>query len=133
MSREDDVVKTEPEEGKKPSLEEQVRTERQNRAIHLWFRQIADTLNDGGLSIKEVLQHFRMDVPWTEKSVKSILWYTAQKRMFEKDSTAKLTTKEATRIEEVVSRFLNLECGVNIPFPSVESEYYSSQDMKPIK
>ena len=63
------------------------RTMKQNAAIHLWLRQIAEKLNESGLSIQQVLKNTTMDIEWTEAAVKEILWRTAQKRMFGKTST----------------------------------------------
>lgn len=106
---------------KTQSLEKQ-RTQLQNNSMHLWFRFIAEALNDAGLTVREVLEHFTMDIEWTEKSVKYDLWGTAQRRMFKKDSTTRLTTKEVTEIEKVVKRFLEVELKIDIKdFPSIDT------------
>ena len=88
---------------------------KQNAAIHLWLRQIAEKLNESGLSIQQVLKNTTMDIEWTEAAVKEILWRTAQKRMFGKTSTTELDKlKEITKTVDVLTRFLG-QLGVEIP------------------
>lgn len=95
------------------------RTDAQNRALHLYFRLVAEALNESGLTIEQVLKNFTMELDWNAGSVKEILWKTAQKRMFGKESTTELDkVNEITAVYEAMNRFL-AKLGVeHIPFPS---------------
>lgn len=100
---------------------EKNRTLQQNKALHKYCELVAKSLNDAGLTIEEVLQHFTMEIQWTKESVKEILWKTAQRRMFNKESTKDLDrAKEITEIWEVMNRFLAKLKVESIPFPSLE-------------
>ena len=63
----------------------QRRTAQQNKAIHKYFELLAQTLNDAGLDMKQVLKP-EVDIPWTKESVKAHLWKPVQKVMYNKHS-----------------------------------------------
>lgn len=100
------------------------RTLQQNKSIHLFCEQVAESLNLAGYSIQEVLKNYTMDVEWTKDSVKELLWKTAQKRMFNKTSTRLLDkSKEIDAIYEVINRFLGEKLKIeSIPFPHIPNE-----------
>ena len=95
------------------------RTLQQNAALHLYLRQVAQALNDAGLTIQEVLKNFKMEIEWTEESCKEILWRTAQKRMYNKHSTTRLNKhQEINMIHDVMNRFLSENFHLEyIPWP----------------
>ena len=105
----------------KDRLDKRERTLTQNRAMHLWFTMVADALNDAGLDMRTVLKP-EIEIPWTESTVKNHLWRPVQKAMLDKESTADLTTKELTEVEQVLSRHLAEKHGIHVPFPSIEEE-----------
>jgi hypothetical protein len=74
------------------------RTYRQNRALHKFFRLLADELNAGGYNVRLVLQQ-KMDIDWTPELVKEALWRPAQKVILKKKSTTEL---EKTKDIEIV-------------------------------
>ena len=92
------------------------RTDLQNKSIHLWFRQLGETLNEAGYEQKITIGG---DVPWTEWSVK-VVFVKIAKAMYGKIHTSDLTTKELTEVSEVLNRLLGDE-GIHIPFPSLDS------------
>ena len=100
----------------------ETRTLTQNASLHLYFRQVAEALNAAGLTIQEVLDNFKMEIEWSEESVKEILWRTAQKRMLgKKSTTALLKQGEIDQIWEAMNRFLGEKLHIEtIPFPSIE-------------
>lgn len=107
------------------------RTDQQNKAIHLYCQQVAEALNDSGLTIEQVLRNFTMELQWSKESVKEILWRTAQKRMLDKDSTTKLDKhQEITRVYEVINRFLAKLHVESIPFPSYTEGYINTAPLK---
>lgn len=97
-------------------------TRKQQKALHLYLRQVSEALNDAGLTIQEVLK-FTFELEWTEEAVKEILWRTAQKKMFGKESTTQLSKqKEIDMIYETMNRFLGEKLHIeSISFPSQES------------
>src|SRR3990167_6345758 len=90
------------------------RTAQQNRALHLYFELIADTLNDAGLDMRAVLKP-EVEIPWTARNVKEFLWRPVQKIQLGKDSTTDLTTKEIDVVFETVNRHL-AKHGIHVPF-----------------
>ena len=91
------------------------RSELQNRSIHLWFRQLGETLNEAGYEQKITIGG---DVPWTEWSVK-VIFVRIAKAMYGKEHSSELTTKELTEVSEVLNRLLGDE-GIHVPFPNLE-------------
>ena len=100
--------------------EEQITT-KQMDSLHLWFRQIANALNDAGWDAKKTLKA-EVEIPWTEHMVKSLLWKSVQRIMVEKESTKELTTKDVNKIYEVVDRHLSSKTGVHVEFPKDEEK-----------
>jgi len=98
------------------------RTEKQNKALHLWFEQMAEVLNSKGIPaykiFKEPVEHF-----WTPEIIKE-MWRKIQKAMFGKKSTTELfKTGEIGRIYDVFNKIVaertkgEVKCP---PFPSME-------------
>ena len=92
------------------------RTTLQNKAMHLWFTQLSTTLNDAGLDIRETLKD-DFEIPWTETSIKELMWKPVQKIMFGKESTTKPTPAQYIEIYEVINRKM-AEKGVYVPWPT---------------
>lgn len=97
------------------------RTPQQNRAFHLLFQQIADTLNEHGLDMRQVLKP-EVDIPWTKETVKEYIWRPIQKAMFEKTSTTELTTDQVDQVYSTINRFLGEKHGLHFPFPEAYHE-----------
>ena len=96
------------------------RTDAQNRSMHKFFRDVADTLRASGLDVRTTLKE-DFELEWSEGLVKEILWRTAQKIVFDKISTKDLTTKEVTEVYDMVNRFL-AKHKIHVPWPSIESQ-----------
>lgn len=109
-------------EGKKVLID--IQTERkicttlQNRALHLYFSQLAEALNDAGYDMKKVI---KVDVNWTDYSIKEYLWKPVQRSLFGKKSTTQLKTDEIDKIYDVVNRAIGQRTGIHIPWPSIET------------
>ena len=96
------------------------RTERQNNAMHLWFRQMAEqsTMLDTTTSTPSTIE-----VPFTEGLVKEMLYKPIIKAMYQKTSTTKLTGRELSEAAEVLVRWLSEKKGIYVPFPqSIKDE-----------
>lgn len=96
------------------------RTESQNKALHLYFTQLAEMLNDAGLDMRKVLKP-SISIPWTSQTIKENLWKPIMKAQTDKSSTTELTTKEITEIYDTINRHLSEKFGISVEWPSLES------------
>lgn len=92
-------------------------TDLQRKALHLYFANLAEALNEAGLDMREVLRP-EIEISWTSFSVKNYLWRAIQKSMFGKESTTELSTKEVNQIYEILHRHLAEKFHINVSFPS---------------
>lgn len=96
------------------------RTKQQNKALHVLFRLLAETLNENGLDMRKTLKP-EVDIPWSPASAKEYLWRPIQKAQLNKMSTTELTTKEIDEVFDTINKHIGEKFGVHIPFPSIES------------
>lgn len=93
------------------------RTDSQNRALHLFFQLLADELNNAGYSVRLVLEK-KMEVDWTPRLIKELLWRPAQIAILGKASTTELyKSKDIDVVWEHLNRHLGEKFGVHVPFP----------------
>lgn len=93
------------------------RTSAQNRALHLWCKQVADLLNSKGVQTVGV---FGNKIPWTMSTVKAQIIKGTLKKFYDIDSTTKMKRKEVDGMVDYVTLAFG-EIGVEIPgFPSKE-------------
>ena len=93
------------------------RTSIQNDSMHLFFRLLAETLCEAGLDIRRTLKQ-DFDIPWTEKSVKELIWLPVMTALTGKTSTTKLDRKEVGEIFDVINRHLAETHAVMCSFPN---------------
>jgi len=105
------------------------RTLKQNNSLHAWCSDLAEALNDSGLSMMKVLKH-EAEIPWTKITVKELLFKQIMQAMFHKDSTTQLTTKEMIRVADTLTRHLSVKFDVITPWPSLEEQYNQSLEDK---
>jgi hypothetical protein len=98
------------------------RTSQQNRALHMAFSLLAESLNNSGLDMRALLKP-EVNVPWTQHTVKEHLFKPFMRLMTGKESTTELT-KTGGEIEQVwntLMRELGEKHGIEfIPFPHEE-------------
>ena len=111
-------VTTQFDDGKKIlyAIKETTRSDRQNNAMHLWFRQIANELNDAVYWVRHPFSD-AFEIPFTEVLVKETLYKPIIKSMYDKGSTGRLTTQELSEAAEVLIRWLSEHKQVYVPFP----------------
>ena len=103
------------------SLKPQNRTSPQNRALHLWFTMVAQTLNDSGLDNENILN---IPIEWNEISIKELMIKPLMKQILKKTSTTQLLRCELDRIIDPLFRYFASK-GVILPdFPSEETKQY---------
>ena len=95
------------------------RTIQQNKALHLYFTWMANTLNDAGLDMRKTLKP-EIEIPWNGKTVKEYLWRPIQELQLRKTSTTELTSDEIDVVYNTLNRFLGEKLGVQVDFPSIE-------------
>ena len=107
-------------------IKNKIRTRRQNKALHLFFQHVADSLNDAGLDMKAVLKP-EVDIPWSKDTVKEYLWRPIMRIFTNKESTTEMTTKELDEILDILTRHLGEKFGVKIKFPSIDEVMYKDK------
>lgn len=95
------------------------RTNQQNKALHVLFRLLAETLNENGLDMRKTLKP-EIDIKWSGESVKEYLWRPIMKAQLNKKSTTELNTKEIDDVFDTINLHLGEKFGLHIPFPSIE-------------
>jgi len=93
-----------------------VRTSSQNRSLHVFVRWISQALNEAGISMTEFYKE-GADMMWTPDSVKDHIWRVVQKAAYGKDSSAKLTTAEHSRVVTEVQQIVSRK-GVLVNYPN---------------
>lgn len=99
---------------------EKLRTEQQNKALHLFFTQLAQELNDHGLDMRKTLKP-GVDIPWDSKTIKEYLWRPIQIAQLKKESTKELTTTEIDKVFNTLTRHLGEKFGLELSFPSLDT------------
>lgn len=95
-----------------------MRTVKQNSAIHLWCSQIAEVLNKNNLYMTGI---FSNDIMWSMELVKEQIIKNMIKLLFKIDSTTKLKRKEIDILIDHITYIFGEKKGITIPsFPSRE-------------
>ena len=78
-------------------MEEKQRTIKQNKSLHLWFRLLADTLNEAGLDMRTVLKP-SISIEWNDKTIKEYIFKPILEAMLLKKSTTEMNTKDIDKV-----------------------------------
>jgi hypothetical protein len=98
-----------------------MRTDQQNRAMHLLFQQVAEALDREGHTVQDVTKAIkRAEIRVTPEIVKEVIWKPLQEVMYGKKSTTELEKHEVDRVYEVLNFWLGQNFQLHIPFPSNE-------------
>lgn len=92
------------------------RTDEQNKAMHLYFRWLAEALQEKHYDFRD----FTIEIPANKYMVKELMWKHMAKEMYGKDSTADLNTDEVSPIYDVLNRALIEKLDVHVRFPNKE-------------
>ena len=95
------------------------RTNRQNNTLHTLFRRMAQGLNDAGFEIPHPFKP-DLEIPYTEHSVKELLYRPIIQAMYGKASSRELTTEELSKSMETLIDAVCRNTGVNIGIPTEE-------------
>ena len=102
------------------------RTPQQNKALHLYFTHLSETLNASGLDMRKTLKP-EVAIPWTPANVKDFLWRPIQKLQLGKRSTTELTTTDLDKIYDTLNMHLGEKHHIHVPFPSEEEVYFAEK------
>lgn len=110
-------------------MTEKIRTNQQNKSMHLYFQQIANLLNEHGVDLKTLLEAFREeDQPISGNNIKDI-FKSVLFRMHGKTTTTEMTTQELNEVLEPFYKTIGELTGEHIDFPSQETmellKYYN--------
>jgi len=104
----------------------QPRTGQQNRALHLYYQMLAKELNDAGYTVQLVLKE-KIDIDWSPRLIKEILWREAQRAILGKDSTTELSKQgDIDLVYSHLNRHLSEKFGLHVAFPSHEPGYWET-------
>ena len=101
------------------TIQKMDRTYRQNRTIHLLFRQMATALNDAGFEISHPFKP-DLDIPWSEHSVKELLYRPIITSYFKVDRSSLLDTAQLSESMDILVDAVNRNTGVIVNIPSQE-------------
>lgn len=102
------------------NMEEKQRTNKQNRALHKLFKELAQELNENGLDMRRTLKP-SIDIQWDTRLVKEYIWRPLMQAQLGKDSTTQLTTKDIDKVFETINKHFAQKFGLQIDFPSIET------------
>jgi len=97
------------------SIKEMTRSEMQNAALHAMFRRLSTALNDAGYDMKHD-SLVKKELPWSEYTIKEVLFKPMIKQLHGVDSTAKLTKEQLSNAVEALFRAIASRTGVTVPF-----------------
>ena len=104
------------------------RTEAQSNALHLWFRQVAQAMDEKHIDMQALMEAKKVSVPVTENVVKEIIWQPIQAVMIGEKRTTKLSSDEVSKVFDVLNRhFAENFDGLHVPFPSMDEQLNSSR------
>lgn len=101
------------------TIQKMDRTYRQNRTIHLLFRRMAEALNDAGFEISHPFKP-DLEIPWSEESVKDLLYRPIISSYFKVDRSSLLDTAQLSESMEILVDAVNRNTGVLVHIPSQE-------------
>lgn len=102
------------------------RTSQQNRSLYLYFRLLAEELNNSGYDMRKTIKQ-EIDISWNEYTIKNYLWLPIMKATTGKTSTAKLDTAEIDKIYDLLNKTIAERTGVSVLFPSFDNMLIEQQ------
>ncbi len=96
-----------------------LRTELQNRSLHLYFTLLATAFNDAGLTVMVVLKALfkTPNFAWSAHLIKERIWRDVQEQTLGTTSTTKLETVNVSMIYDSINRATSEKLGVSVSFP----------------
>lgn len=92
------------------------RSHKQNAALHVYLKMLADALNDAGFDMRKALKP-SVDIAWNVDMAKEYLWRPIQKVVTGHKSSTKPVRSEYTEIYETLNRYTAEKFEISIPWP----------------
>lgn len=95
-------------------------SDKQMSSIHIYYRLIAEKLNDAGFDIQRAIdmKAIRIPIGFTEENVKEIFGRAVIESLFpEKDSHTRLSTTQTQLVYETLNLAIAERFGIHVPFP----------------
>lgn len=99
-------------------------TEQQQKALFLWFEQMAEGLNNTDASLQKVCT---LPIELTKDNFRKNIWDAVQVSLYPdtvtdkgRPTTKKLSTTQLQDVYEQVNKIIGERWGVSAPFPSEE-------------
>jgi|TARA_R100001530_G_scaffold3596_4_gene5269 hypothetical protein len=90
-------------------------TAKQRASLHVWLRQVAETLNLNGLDMKKTLKP-SAEIPWSEGSAKEHLWRPVMETVYPHiESTNDMTTVDPDLVVDIIVRHIADKFAVTLP------------------
>ena len=99
------------------SIKRGTRSVKQNNALHLLFRQIAEELNNAGYTRPQPWG--KMEVPYSEVAVKEMFYVPIIDKVYKKQHSSELDTKELSESVEVLLDALAQNTGIAMQMPQM--------------
>lgn len=114
-------IKQEVEEGRERyySVVRANRTNKQSNALHLLFRQMAEELNAAGYTRPHPWG--KMEIPYSEVAVKEIFYLPIIDKVFGKQHSSDLNTKELSESVDILLDALAQNTGIAMQMPQQAS------------
>ena len=99
-------------------IEPPVRTLSQNKALHLWFTQISELLNDAG---QVYTNEMGIECRYTMLVLKNVYWKPLLYQLFEIESTKEMTTTILNNLIDSFTLWFAQKKGIEVPpFPNLQ-------------
>lgn len=95
------------------------RTQKQNAALHKYLSQVAEKLNEAGITFRDFFKD-GIEIPWTMQIVKDNVWRPVQEAVTGHESTTKPITAQYPEIYDYVNQKL-AERGIFVAWPSIDT------------
>jgi len=95
------------------------RSNKQNNTLHLLLRRMAQDLNDAGFEIPHPFKE-GLEIPYTEHSVKELIWIPIIEAMFGVRSSTELDPAQFSEAMTTLVDAVNRNTGVYVPIPTQE-------------
>ena len=99
------------------SIKRGSRSSSQNNALHLLFRQIAEELNDAGYTRPHPWG--KMEIPYSETAVKEIFYLPILDKVYSKQHSSDLDTKELSESVDILLDALAQNTGIAMQMPQL--------------
>lgn len=115
------------------TIKKPTRSSLQNRSIHLFFRWIADSLNEKHLYFNQNFFNPDFEIEWNSEMVKNLIWRPIQKSYMGEKSTTKLKSNEIGEIAEIIQKNFSEKFGIILNFPNEFDKYLNVEPFEIVK